>query len=189
VPSNSIVVFEDVDTMSTSLHARHTPSSHIQIQNSSDQQQKDERKFNLGSFLSILDGHTLEDGIVFLMTTNHKDRLDSAIIRPGKIIIIIKGNVLLYLIIIIGRMDVHLELGYSTHYQMRRIYEMVMDDSSKLDDVYPSFENEIPEFVVPPSEIMQIMVLYRQDTALIPSNLKQIAGKYSKNTNEIMPLE
>lgn len=96
---------------------------------------------------------------------------------------------MLYLIIIIGRMDVHLELGYSTHYQMRRIYEMVMDDSSKLDDVYPSFENEIPEFVVPPSEIMQIMVLYRQDTALIPSNLKQIAGKYSKNTNEIMPLE
>lgn len=70
--------------MSISLHARHTPSSHIQIQNPSDQQQKDGRRFNLGSFLSILDGHTLEDSIVFLMTTNHKDRLDSAIIRPGK---------------------------------------------------------------------------------------------------------
>jgi ATP-dependent Zn protease len=70
VPSNSIVVFEDVDTMSCSL----LPRTNI-IDN--------ESKFNLSTFLSILDGHTLEDGIIFIMTTNHQERLDPAIIRPG----------------------------------------------------------------------------------------------------------
>lgn len=40
-------------------------------------------RFNLSSFLSILDGHTLEEGIIFIMTTNHPELLDPAIIRPG----------------------------------------------------------------------------------------------------------
>lgn len=70
VPAHAIVVFEDIDTMSNALLKR--------------QQEQEEAKFNLGTFLSVLDGHTLEDGIIFIMTTNHPERLDPAIIRPGK---------------------------------------------------------------------------------------------------------
>lgn len=83
VPPNSIVVFEDVDTMSTSLHKRQKSQPPLIQENG-----EDSRKFNLSTFLSILDGHTLEDGIMFIMTTNHKERLDPAIIRPGIFIII-----------------------------------------------------------------------------------------------------
>lgn len=72
VPANSIVVFEDVDTMSNALLPR--GEAVVEVEN----------KFNLGTFLSILDGHTLEEGIIFIMTTNHPERLDPAIIRPGK---------------------------------------------------------------------------------------------------------
>lgn len=81
VPSNSIVVFEDVDTMSTSLHKRRVSEPPLMQESGEDST----RKFNLTTFLSILDGHTLEDGIIFIMTTNHQERLDPAIIRPGKI--------------------------------------------------------------------------------------------------------
>jgi chaperone BCS1 len=34
--------------------------------------------------LGVLDGHTLEEGIIFIMTTNYIDKLDPALIRPGK---------------------------------------------------------------------------------------------------------
>ncbi|KAI7890841.1 P-loop containing nucleoside triphosphate hydrolase protein [Mucor mucedo] len=149
VPAHAIVVFEDIDTMSSALSPRQ-------------QVQEEEAKFNLGAFLSILDGHTLEDGIIFIMTTNHPERLDPAIIRPG-------------------RMDVHLVLTYATFYQMRCIYRMVMDedDTSTLDDVYPDLEKDMREHIIPPSEIMQIMVLYRNNTTLIPQQLVRLMEHYS----------
>lgn len=34
--------------------------------------------------LGVLDGHTLEEGIIFVMTTNYIEKLDPALIRPGK---------------------------------------------------------------------------------------------------------
>ena len=43
-----------------------------------------QHRFNLSTFLSILDGHTLEEGIIFIMTTNHSEILDPAVIRSGK---------------------------------------------------------------------------------------------------------
>lgn len=63
---------------------------------------------------------------------------------------------------------------------MRRIYKMVIeqDDTSILDDIYPNLEKEITEHVIPPSEIMQIMVLCRNNTSDIPSKLIQLAKKY-----------
>lgn len=159
VPPNSIVVFEDVDTMSTSLHKRQKSQPPLIQENG-----EDSRKFNLSTFLSILDGHTLEDGIMFIMTTNHKERLDPAIIRPG-------------------RMDIHLDLTYATWYQMRRIYKMIVeeDDMSDLDSIYPNLEKEMPEFIIPPSEIMQIMVLCRNNRKDIPKKLQKLAKKYASS--------
>ncbi|KAL0087898.1 P-loop containing nucleoside triphosphate hydrolase protein [Phycomyces blakesleeanus] len=156
VPANSIVVFEDIDTMSPVLHRR---QDRIQRQTTDDDSK--ESSFNLSTFLSVLDGHTLEQGIIFMMTTNHKDVLDPAIVRAG-------------------RMDIHLELSYATHHQMRKIYRMVMedDDTSQLDDICPDLEN-IPEFCIPPSEIMQVMVLFRHQVELIPLQLKELVRKYS----------
>lgn len=172
VPANSIVVFEDVDTMSASLHRRSNtfqpPPQDTTPHHDIERQDKNThtaiaRKFNLTTFLSVLDGHTLEDGIIFIMTTNHQERLDPAIIRPG-------------------RMDIHLDLRYATFYQMRRIYKMVMDqdDPSTLDDIYPNLGKEIQEFVIPPSEIMQVMVLCRnkKNRIEIPRKLKQLNEKY-----------
>jgi SpoVK/Ycf46/Vps4 family AAA+-type ATPase len=173
VPANSIVVFEDVDTMSTSLHRRNAAAASQSPQEINNHAVGSEesanaavtRKFNLSTFLSVLDGHTLEDGIIFIMTTNHQERLDPAIIRPG-------------------RMDIHLDLRYATYYQMRRIYKMVIDqedDESSLDGIYPNLEKEIKEFVVPPSEIMQVMVLCRskKNRMEIPRKIIQLNEKYN----------
>lgn len=52
------------------------------------------------------------------------------------------------------------------------------DDTSILDDIYPNLEKEITEHVIPPSEIMQIMVLCRNNTSDIPGKLIQLAKKY-----------
>lgn len=78
-------------------------------------------------------------------------------------------------------MDVHLELTYATHYQMRRMYRMVVDDDdeSELDDIYPHLADEIPEFTIPLREIMQTMVLCRGRLNEIPDRLRTLSKRYS----------
>ncbi|KAI9247203.1 P-loop containing nucleoside triphosphate hydrolase protein [Phascolomyces articulosus] len=163
VPANSIVVFEDIDTMTMTLHKRTGVERAMHAIGSEKQESrnKQQHRFNLSTFLSILDGHTLEEGIIFIMTSNHPEVLDPAIIRPG-------------------RMDIHLDLTFATHYQICQMFRMVMDedDDSTLNDIYPQLEKEIPEFVIPPSEIMQIMVLCREHTKDIPDKLRDLTKKY-----------
>ncbi|KAG2218637.1 hypothetical protein INT45_000810 [Circinella minor] len=171
VPANSIVVFEDIDTMTTTLHTRTGVERAIHaIGSNKGESRSKQHRFNLSTFLSILDGHTLEEGIIFIMTTNHSEILDPAVIRPG-------------------RMDIHLDLTFATHYQMRRMYRMVMeeDDNSTLDQVYPQLEKDVPEFVIPPSEIMQIMVLCREHTEDIPKKMKDLIEKYQP-INDSIPI-
>jgi chaperone BCS1 len=54
--------------------------------------------------LNALDGVASRDGLIVFMTTNHKEQLDPALIRPG-------------------RADVHVYLGNATRVQMQRMFE------------------------------------------------------------------
>jgi ATP-dependent 26S proteasome regulatory subunit len=42
-------------------------------------------KFTLGDLLNIFDGICELDGVIYVMTTYHKDMLDPALIRPGRV--------------------------------------------------------------------------------------------------------
>ncbi|PKY56669.1 P-loop containing nucleoside triphosphate hydrolase protein, partial [Rhizophagus irregularis] len=98
VPGNQIIVLEDVDTQSKVLHKRSSNSD-------DDNKVKIDEfaEFSLSTFLGCLDGHILAEGNIIIMTTNHVEHLDPACIRPG-------------------RMDVQLNLGYCTHYQIEKMY-------------------------------------------------------------------
>lgn len=56
---------------------------------------------NVGQMLNALDGITPLSGVIVIMTTNHPDRLDHALVRPG-------------------RMDRHVQLGLATAEQAER---------------------------------------------------------------------
>ena len=45
---------------------------------------KDDDKINLLSFLNTLDGPIELDGIMYVMTTNHPEKIDEALLRPGR---------------------------------------------------------------------------------------------------------
>ena len=70
---NSLLVLEDIDTL---FH---------------DRKKNDEFK-NMISFsgiLNILDGLAHKEGLITIMTTNYKERLDPALIRPGRVDMVI----------------------------------------------------------------------------------------------------
>jgi chaperone BCS1 len=88
VPVRSMVVLEDIDCMSNIAHARMSSSSL-----SSKEARSELPKLKIGPTLSCLlnalDGITPPHGRVLVMTTNHPEKLDAALTRPGRIDMIV----------------------------------------------------------------------------------------------------
>jgi ATP-dependent Zn protease len=72
IPKNSIIMFEDIDCLSDIITERTNESKH------------DEKSFTLSGLLNELDGIGNSHGMIKIMTTNFKEKLDSALIRPGR---------------------------------------------------------------------------------------------------------
>ncbi|RUS29420.1 hypothetical protein BC938DRAFT_480681 [Jimgerdemannia flammicorona] len=188
LPQNCIVVFEDVDSQTKVLHSRKKRSQDSLYEaimgpvagpanvGESGGEKKDSggtgggftssfmQPFSLSTMLAVLDGHTLEEGILFIMTTNHLELLDPAVIRPG-------------------RMDLRLELGYCTHYQIQKMYRTVLEEEDvDINDVLPNFESKVPEYLLPPCEVMQTMVLYRGEREMIGQKLMELVRAAQEGT-------
>jgi chaperone BCS1 len=71
-PLNAIILIEDIDC-AFPAQSRETKSS-----------EADERGVSKAGLLNALDGITTPDGRIFVMTTNYPDRLDAALVRPGR---------------------------------------------------------------------------------------------------------
>lgn len=61
VPGGGIVVFEDVDCMF-----------------------ENNNKLSMAALLNVIDGVTDSDGRIMIMTTNHLEKIDPALVRPGR---------------------------------------------------------------------------------------------------------
>lgn len=82
VPQNSVILFEDIDCMKATGRRR-------EAENDSKSDRRDELAERLGvtlsGLLNVLDGFHAPDNVVFVMTTNKVEELDSALMRPGRI--------------------------------------------------------------------------------------------------------
>lgn len=75
-PTNAIILLEDIDCAKAS-------QSREKEGEEKDEDDKDSKVTKAG-LLNALDGITTPDGRIFVMTTNYIDRLDPALIRPGR---------------------------------------------------------------------------------------------------------
>ena len=83
VEQNTFNVIEDIDSYQISKD-REKENEQILIK---------EKEFNIANVLNVLDGLTSKDNYIIIATTNHLNKLDEALIRPG-------------------RFDIKIELGY-----------------------------------------------------------------------------
>lgn len=87
LPANAILLIEDID----GVFNQRTPA-------------RPDMKLTFSGLLNALDGVATSDGRIMFVTTNHIDRLDPALIRPGRI-------------------DVHIEIGQPDREQIVRLYQ------------------------------------------------------------------
>jgi len=87
VPQGSIVLFEDVDCM-TSTKARRDPEKKpagAPPDKPEEQSLADKFGVTMSGLLNVLDGFHAPDDVLFMMTTNKIEALDPALLRPGRI--------------------------------------------------------------------------------------------------------
>ncbi|CAG8790706.1 39727_t:CDS:2 [Gigaspora margarita] len=156
VPPNQIIVLEDVDTQSSILYNRDRSSNFINFISEDILKEKDDLTkykdlfsfISLSNFLGCLDGQILSEGTIIIMTTNHVEHLDPACICSG-------------------RMDVHLNLEYCTHYQIEKMYQKINPITKFSNNIL----KKIPEQLLPLCDVIINMISNRNESKLIPEKI------------------
>jgi hypothetical protein len=76
-PASSIIAIEDVDAIFVSV----TRDGH----KVNDKRQMQSQSLTFSGLLNALDGVASQEGRIIIMTTNHREKLDPALIRPGRV--------------------------------------------------------------------------------------------------------
>ena len=95
----------------------------------------------LAGILNGLDGLTTPSGLIVMMTTNHREQLDPALIRPG-------------------RVDVHAEIGLATRAQVHDLFLRFFPDHGHLAD---GFVGTVTPGTTSPAAIQEHLVRHRYE--------------------------
>ena len=109
VPRNSILLFEDIDCMQSS---QSRVDSKNEAATAGTKQNLSASGVTLSGLLNVLDGFLAPAGVLFVMTTNHVEKLDQALLRPGRI-------------------DYKLYLGKASDHQKLELYRKFFPDVSE----------------------------------------------------------
>lgn len=123
-PDRSLIAIEDVDAVFTKRESG--------------------QKFSGVSFsglLNAIDGVAAQEGRALIMTTNHKERLDPALIRPG-------------------RADVHMELGLIGAATARRLFERFFPQEP---DLAVAFEQRLSDRKLTPAMVQGWLLAHSTD--------------------------
>jgi mitochondrial chaperone BCS1 len=86
VPRNSVLLFEDIDCMRGSQsRVKAGPGVEENGAVATKENISTQTGVTLSGLLNVLDGFYAPTGVLFVMTTNHVEKLDLALLRPGRI--------------------------------------------------------------------------------------------------------
>lgn len=125
--NRSILVIEDIDC-----------SVDLQNRDSDEQFDRSSSKFTLSGMLNFIDGlwSSCGDERIIIFTTNHKERLDPALLRPG-------------------RMDVHINMSYCSPHGFKVLACNYLGSEATEHRLYGEIEELIGEMEVSPAEIAE----------------------------------
>ncbi|KER20956.1 ATPase, AAA family [Opisthorchis viverrini] len=181
-PLQSIVLLEDIDAAVHSRQGTVTQSKAYEGMPT----------LTLSGLLNALDGVTSTDGRIIFMTTNYVDRLDPALIRPG-------------------RVDLKVHVDYCDRYQLERMFSRFypipgrppklspdadwrgLDEKSKMEpmtsmeELHPlaaKFADSLVGVAVSSAQIQGYLLTYKEDAAGALANI-DLLRRAGVNRNEL----
>ncbi|CAL5086419.1 unnamed protein product [Urochloa decumbens] len=137
MPNRSILVIEDIDCCFTAASRKEKDDSdHIPYRSG---RGNSEPRITLSGLLNFIDGlwSTSGEERIIIFTTNYKDRLDPALLRPG-------------------RMDMHIYMGYCCWEAFKTLARnyFVLEDHAR----FPEIQVLLTEVEVTPAEVSEMLL-------------------------------
>ena len=148
LPRNTILLLEDIDAAFVSRDSNTVPLSSAHAGQS---------QVTLTGLLNALDGVLASEARLTFLTTNYPDRLDPALIRPG-------------------RVDIRQLIGYCSHQEAETLFLKFFPDSSELErktfvkNIFTQQENS----EISPAQIQAHLLLYKDDICSAIENWQHI---------------
>jgi mitochondrial chaperone BCS1 len=148
LPERSIVLLEDIDAVFAKR----------------DEQNRYGSQVTFSGLLNTLDGVVSTEQRLVFMTTNHKERLDPALIRPG-------------------RVDVSVYIGDATANQAKRLflrfYESEMERANRIEKIVEESSKSISM-----ASLQGHFLLYKSDAKLAVEKLESLLNNHNENTHK-----
>lgn len=150
LPETCIILLEDIDAVGTDgSQASFAPN---QL----------EHAVSRSALLNTLDGVTSQEGHIVLMTATHIEKLDEALIRPGRI-------------------DLKIELGLADAIMATKLFGFMYGPdrevefpktllSLEIEDLAAQFAEQVPEYRFSPAQIMSHLIQHRSSPAAALEN-------------------
>lgn len=156
LPARCIVLLEDIDAIESAKSREAVGSEGKPAADS----------VTLSGLLNALDGVASEEGRVLIMTTNHVDRIDRAIIRPG-------------------RVDKMIEFGFANRQTLLGLFQFIYTPlpgkaketgakrgADAVQQLAKVFADHVPEMKFSPAEILSFLTQHKQSPQSAVDNIK-----------------
>ncbi|OAQ95789.1 hypothetical protein LLEC1_04768 [Akanthomyces lecanii] len=185
LPLRCVVLLEDIDTAGLTHtrdknHKEENPDATSNTEGSTEAKAVvAQGKLSLSGLLNILDGVASQEGRVLIMTTNHLEKLDKALIRPGRVDIVVKFSLAdakmatsIFRAIYMpcegeSSSEKSSQAGQLDCGTMRKPKEEVdqtsFDTIDRIDSLSKQFATKIPDFELSPAEIQGFLLKHKRD--------------------------
>lgn len=177
LPAHCVILLEDIDAVDATQSRQRETVKSGQDETSSSTKGKPRERVSLSVLLNVLDGVGSQEGRVLIMTTNHAEHLDAALIRPG-------------------RVDMKLELGLTNKDINTQLFCAIFmradtsTDGARAEDgddatlggaenkimlrkLAIEFANKLPEQEFSPAEIQSFLLEYRRSPHMAVENVQE----------------
>jgi chaperone BCS1 len=128
---NNILILEDIDCLFVERRANDASRSMV----------------SFSGILNLLDGVVRKHGLITVMTTNHPERLDSALLRPG-------------------RVDQHIKFEYMKLPEVKQMYHKILPDTLLAEE--DAFLEEISNLSLSPAQLQEFLFKHRDEESILP---------------------
>ncbi|OAQ74115.1 BCS1-like ATPase [Pochonia chlamydosporia 170] len=184
LPTRCVVLLEDIDSAGLT-HSRDTPEtpaspadadSKTSNSPSSDSTSTSGSRLSLSGLLNILDGVASQEGRILIMTTNHIEKLDKALIRPGRVDMTIHFGLADSNMIASIFRSIYAPYENETTSMaeakdpdqeaiQKRLAKRRAKISERVDEQAKLFSQEIPELEFSPAEVQGLLLRHKRDPA------------------------
>merc|ERR1719510_857655 len=153
-PENSIILLEDIDAAFVSREIKEKSLDPVEAEKLkiNESAYQGLNRLTLSGLLNAIDGVTSTEGRIMFMTTNYVDRLDPALIRPG-------------------RVDAKHFIGHCEHYQLTKMFNKFYPEDSE--EMANKFAEHVIALNVPVSaaQIQGFFMFFKADAQTAIDNV------------------